>query len=205
MGGYVRSVAVLITVVLFLQGCSLLLNQPEQQPPVKKVPQQAQPQQSVAENKPPEELAPPLEESVIGPFPHETAPAFTILLTSGKIVSSRDLIHDKAVVLYFFTTSCTVCLRELNAFKQPYLKDRNTVEVIAMSVESKETVRDVELFRKRHLYNFDFATFQEGIISSFQATTPGLKIAVDANGTVTARETREFEQNDWNTLLKTVI
>jgi cytochrome c-type biogenesis protein len=89
----------------------------------------------------------------------QSAPDFTLSDLDGNKIMLSEFKHKKSVVLFFWTTWCPFCLRELLNLNQIYLDAAlDDVEFLAINVQ--ESQAKVRQFLKR--YNVDFKILLDG-------------------------------------------
>ncbi|MFC1708926.1 peroxiredoxin family protein [Candidatus Omnitrophota bacterium] len=77
---------------------------------------------------------------------------FTLQDLSGNSVSLSDF-KDKGVILFFWTTWCPHCLRELTNFNEEY-EDLKSSGIELLAIDIGESKRRVESFVNRHSIGF---------------------------------------------------
>ena len=133
MGEY-KLIIVIAFLVLLLQGCSLIMLRNQESPP-----------STIETNKtvkiePAKEEVKESEEVInvsIGPFINQTAPPFSITLTTGEKVTNQPKM-DEGLVLYFFTTYCVPCIKEMDEMKKIQPQYRSKSRMIAIDVKDAE-------------------------------------------------------------------
>jgi len=204
-------IVTIVILVILIQGVSLYFftrSEESVQEPVKKTP--VAPKQSFLPQQPFQPATNISTETAVqeGFNVGEKASDFVFQLITGEIIIKNRVLKERPLVVYFFTTYCIPCLEELEQMEEIYPAYKSRIRFIAMSTDPTEGTAALEKFRKTYrgfASLIDLAPRKQETLITFQATSPGLKIALNKKGIITARDETEFDHNEWRNLFNTLV
>ena len=118
--------------------------------------------------------------ATIGP-----APDFSLRTTTGESFRLGDHLGQKVIVLSFWTSFCPSCRTELSNFEELYqeLADDGLL-VVAVALDSSETVSDVRILAERLGFSFPVVLDEESTVAGLynpRGATP-FTVLIDAEG-----------------------
>ncbi len=117
----------------------------------------------------------PLEEG-------DVSPDFTATLTNGTEFTLSDQ-QGKVVLLNFWATWCSPCVREMPAFEKLYAEYGEDVAILA--VNCMESVDIVKAFQEENEYTFPIACDEEGdIIMKYPSQGIPYTLVIDGEGVI---------------------
>lgn len=80
---------------------------------------------------------------------------FTITDSEGKKFNLAKTLEEKdGVIINFWSTSCEPCIEEFAFFEEAYQTYKENVEIFALSVESYDSIEDVQEFKETYELSF---------------------------------------------------
>lgn len=121
------------------------------------------------------------------PIGHEVgmlAPDFTVPMYGSERPFRLDEYRGKTVILNFWATWCTPCVKELPYFDQIQRKYRDAVQVVA--IHSNLVTEDVAAYLSKYDYGFSFALDDDNIVIPLYGGSMMLPqtVIIDATGVV---------------------
>ncbi|MEK6840080.1 MAG: redoxin domain-containing protein [Nanoarchaeota archaeon] len=214
MKKHIIVIAILVVLLVVIQGCSLyVLTQSKEQPAttptaqkqsIKQPTPQVQITASINENVVNESI----EEKIEGAFEGQYTPDFVFQLMTGETIIKNRALKERPLVLYTLTTYCLPCQEELHEMKQMYPLYKNRIRFIAMSVDATEDNEVLERFRSTYPSStsiIELALYKPETLASLQMTHAGTKIGIQQDGQIIIRSDDEFEKNDWKDFFDAIL
>lgn len=136
----------------------------------------------------------------------DKAPAFTITLTNGKKVSTKDL-KGKVILLQFTASWCGVCRKEMPFLeKDIWQKHKSNPNFVFIGVDRDEPVETVLRFAEQTGVTYPLGLDPAGkIFSLFAESKAGItrNVLIDKTGRIIFL-TRLFNEEEFNGLVKNV-
>jgi thiol-disulfide isomerase/thioredoxin len=98
------------------------------------------------------------------------------------------LAEEKPLIIYFFTTWCSTCRKDLENLyaAHPLYEDEISVLVVGFSpTESLDTIRD---YKEGRDYSWPFAGYNPDAITKFQIVSQASKVGISLDGEVVFTE-----------------
>lgn len=126
------------------------------------------------------------------------APDFEAQLVDGGTFKLSNYRGEKPVLVYFWATWCPFCRRDLNIVKNVYPKYKDSVEFIAIDLDSSEdaeTIRDY--VNNNGLTDIKFALADTGILTDYSVTHTTEKYAISKGGIILWVGGGVVNENTW--------
>lgn len=116
-------------------------------------------------------------------------PEFRIIYADGSEVTSASLIENgKPVFMFFFTTWCPSCARELAELKEIYPEFTDDVVFIPVGVDPTESISDLIKHKDQNGHPWTIAKPLDQMIADLKVTSQSTKIAFNSSGIITYRD-----------------
>ena len=110
-------------------------------------------------------------------------PDFTVTDTEGNSFTLSEALKDhEAVLINFWATWCGPCNKEFPYLNEAYGKYRDRVAFIALSTEKKDTIEEIEAYRKENGIDFPMARDEGGMYRYIAANSIPKTVVVDRFG-----------------------
>ncbi len=122
----------------------------------------------------------------------------------GTELTVQDLLSQgKPVVIYFFTTWCPTCERDLKTLDEVYREQAGRVNVLVVSFDPSETAEQIKTYKEKRNYTWPFAEYNEDAIVKYKVVTQSSKIGISRNGEVVFSQGFGFlGTEEWRELLQ---
>ena len=116
-------------------------------------------------------------------------PEFKIIYADGAEVTSASLIENgKPVFMFFFTTWCPSCARELTELKEIYPEFTDDVVFISVGVDPTESISELVKHKDQNGHPWTIAKPLGQMIADLKVTSQSTKIAFNSSGIITYRD-----------------
>ena len=113
---------------------------------------------------------------------------FSITLEDGTAVTTQDLVSaGRPVFIYFFTTWCPVCRKDLAELQAIYLEYADAVDFIVVGQDPSEPLSDLVAYRERQGQSWPVALAGPRMLADLRITSQAFKLAFDSGGLITYR------------------
>ncbi len=130
-----------------------------------------------------------LDSIVVGTQVGTRIPEFRIIYADGSEVTSASLIENgKPVFMFFFTTWCPSCARELAELKEIYSGFTDDVVFISVGVDPTESISDLIKHKDQNDHPWTIAKPLDQMIADLKVTSQSTKIAFNSSGIITYRD-----------------
>ncbi len=110
---------------------------------------------------------------------------FTVTTTDGKTVSVSDLLKTKdAVLLNFWYTTCSWCVKEFPYMEAAYKNYSDDIAILALDPYVTDSVQDIIDFKTSNELTFDMAQDTLGLSAAFGVTGYPTSVVIDRYGTI---------------------
>ncbi|CAN5864572.1 hypothetical protein BH24ACT3_BH24ACT3_10610 [soil metagenome] len=132
----------------------------------------------------------------------EPAPAVTFTRFEGGEASLADY-RGAPVVVNFFATWCTPCIREMPGFEQVH---QRRDEITFLGVNTQDSLEDGRALAERTGVTYDLARDPDGtVLEAFQPIGMPTTVLVRADGTIAEVHTGELSPTELDALIDTVV
>lgn len=134
-------------------------------------------------------------------FAFDTASDFSLSGTSGKTVSMSSFLGIKPVLLFFWTTWCPYCARQMKALNEKYAKmSEEGIEVIPINVgESEEKV--LRFLSRNHISIPSFLDGYGTVADTYRLIGVPTYTLVDREGRIVL-QSNEFPSREYKSVLE---
>jgi len=116
-------------------------------------------------------------------------PEFKIIYADGTEVTSASLIENgKPVFMFFFTTWCPSCAKELTELKEIYPEFTDDVVFISIGVDPTESMSELVKYKDQNGHPRPVAKPLDQMIADLKVTSQSTKIAFNSDGIITYRD-----------------
>ena len=130
-----------------------------------------------------------IDSIVVGTQVGTRIPEFRIIYADESEVTSASLIENgKPVFMFFFTTWCPSCARELAELKEIYPEFTDDVVVISVGVDPTESISDLIKHKDQNDHPWTIAKPLDQMIADLKVTSQSTKIAFNSSGIITYRD-----------------
>ena len=113
---------------------------------------------------------------------------FSITLEDGTALTTQDLVSaGRPVFIYFFTTWCPVCRRDLAELQTIYLEYAGAVDFIVVGQDPSEPLSELVSYRERQGQSWPVALAGPRMLADLRITSQAFKLAFDTGGVITYR------------------
>ena len=113
---------------------------------------------------------------------------FSITLEDGTALTTQDLVSaGRPVFIYFFTTWCPVCRKDLADLQAIYLEYAGAVDFIVVGQDPSEPLSDLVAYRERQGQSWPVALAGPRMLADLRITSQAFKLAFDSGGVITYR------------------
>ena len=113
---------------------------------------------------------------------------FSITLEDGTALTTQDLVSaGRPVFIYFFTTWCPVCRKDLAELQAIYLEYAGAVDFIVVGQDPSEPLSDLVAYRERQGQSWPVALAGPRMLADLRITSQAFKLAFDSGGVITYR------------------
>ncbi len=136
-----------------------------------------------------EEPEPDVNETVkVGRDEGERVLDFSITLEDGRALTTRELVSTgRPVFIYFFTTWCPVCRKDLAELQAIYLDYADAVDFIIVGQDPSEPLSELVAYRERQGQSWPVALAGPRMLADLRITSQAFKLAFDSGGLITYR------------------
>ena len=130
-----------------------------------------------------------IDSIVVGTQVGTRIPEFRIIYADESEVTSASLIENgKPVFMFFFTTWCPSCARELAELKEIYPEFTDDVVFISVGVDPTESISDLIKHKDQNDHPWTIAKPLDQMIADLNVTSQSTKIAFNSSGIITYRD-----------------
>jgi len=130
-----------------------------------------------------------IDSIVVGTQVGTRIPEFRIIYADESEVTSASLIENgKPVFMFFFTTWCPSCARELAELKEIYPEFTDDVVFISVGVDPTESISDLIKHKDQNDHPWTIAKPLDQMIADLKVTSQSTKIAFNSSGIITYRD-----------------
>ena len=130
-----------------------------------------------------------IDSIVVGTQVGTRIPEFRIIYADESEVTSASLIENgKPVFMFFFTTWCPSCARELAELKEIYPEFTDDVVFISVGVDPTESISDLIKHKDQNHHPWTIAKPLDQMIAALKVTSQSTKIAFNSSGIITYRD-----------------
>ena len=116
------------------------------------------------------------------PEPPEEQP-LVFEIVDGEKVSLDDLLSEgKPLLLYFFTTWCPTCKKDLENLNETYADYKEDVNVLVVGFGPTENEAKLRAYKDRQNYIWPFALYNKEAITRLKIVTQASKVGFYENG-----------------------
>ena len=113
---------------------------------------------------------------------------FTITLEDGTVRTSSDLLSSgRPVFIYFMTTWCPVCRKDLTDLQSVYAEFSEDIEFIVVGQDPTEPLEVLTSYRDDRGQLWPVALAGPGMLADLRITSQAYKLAMDSEGLITYR------------------
>ena len=113
---------------------------------------------------------------------------FSITLEDGTVLTTQDLLSDgRPVFIYFFTTWCPVCRRDLTELQAIYPEYAEAVYFIVVGQDPTEPLGELVAYRNGRGQDWPVALAGPRMLADLRITSQAFKLAFDSGGIITYR------------------
>ena len=113
---------------------------------------------------------------------------FSITLEDGTALTTQDLVSaGRPVFIYFFTTWCPVCRRDLAELQAIYAEYAGAVDFIVVGQDPSEPLSELVSYRERQGQSWPVALAGPRMLADLRITSQAFKLAFDTGGVITYR------------------
>lgn len=113
----------------------------------------------------------------------DLAPDFSLQAIDGETIVLSDILKEKIVVLDFWASWCTYCVRAMPRMEEFYAQNKDKVTVIGINVGESES--NVRKFAQRIGISYPIALdFDSNVARAYKVRGIPTIVAVDKNGTI---------------------
>ena len=114
----------------------------------------------------------------------QTMPDFTVDLTDGTTATLSDILKEKdLVILNIFASWCGPCEKEFPEMEKVYQKNRDHMEIVAVSGDPNDTMEIMSEYKSGHGLSFPIG-LKGDALSSLSVSSFPTTIFIDRNGMV---------------------
>lgn len=130
-----------------------------------------------------------IDSIVVGTQVGTRIPEFRIIYADESEVTSASLIENgKPVFMFFFTTWCPSCARELAELKEIYPEFTDDVVFISVGVDPTESISELVKHKDQNGHPWTIAKPLGQMIADLKVTSQSTKIAFNSSGIITYRD-----------------
>ena len=130
-----------------------------------------------------------IDSIVVGTQVGTRIPEFRIIYADESEVTSASLIENgKPVFMFFFTTWCPSCARELAELKEIYPEFTDDVVFISVGGDPTESISDLIKHKDQNDHPWTIAKPLDQMIADLKVTSQSTKIAFNSSGIITYRD-----------------
>ena len=113
---------------------------------------------------------------------------FSISLEDGTIRTTQDLLSTgRPVFIYFFTTWCPVCRKDLTELQAIYPEYADEVDFIVVGQDPSEPLGELVAYRDGQGQSWPVALAGPRMLADLRITSQAFKLAFDSGGVITYR------------------
>lgn len=139
----------------------------------------------------------------VGSQKGEKAPDFTIVSVDGRMLKLSELLQEKPVLVYFWTTWCPACQHDLGVMRELYPQYQDDITIVAINMdldEDEAIIRDYLLEKPNPGINF--AAGNEQVLRDYNIIYTSTKVPVGGDGIVLWRGSGEMTRDLFVTLFE---
>ena len=113
---------------------------------------------------------------------------FSITLEDGSVRTTQDLLSaGRPVFIYFFTTWCPVCRKDLTELQAIYPEYADEVDFIVVGQDPSEPLGELVAYRDDRGQSWPVALAGPRMLADLRITSQAFKLAFDSRGVITYR------------------
>ena len=113
---------------------------------------------------------------------------FSITREDGTVLTTQDLLSDgRPVFIYFFTTWCPVCRKDLTELQAIYPEYAEAVHFIVVGQDPTEPLGELVAYRDGRGQDWPVALAGPRMLADLRITSQAFKLAFDSGGIITYR------------------
>ncbi len=134
------------------------------------------------------------------------APDFVLKTIEGKKIELSGLRNKNPALVYFWTTWCPYCKRDLHNVQSIYSEYKDEVEFIAVDMDSHDDAEKIKKYSSKYkLDGVDFAQFNEDVVKKYQVVFTSTKYAIGKDGSIVYKGSGSLTEEQWRVLFDALL
>jgi thiol-disulfide isomerase/thioredoxin len=103
--------------------------------------------------------------------------------TDGDLITIDDLLaEEKPLIVYFFTTWCPVCRRDLENLNATHPQYEDEINVLVVGFDPTESMDKIREYKEGRNYEWPFAVYNREALTEFQIISQASKVGLSVEG-----------------------